>query len=119
VDGNPRLTYAFPAMQGARVYLSRLSDAYGLSFLSLLCSVYLGLKGPVYTMITSGQLPYFKSIGITGERFQSYGVVASTPWAMKAVIGIVSDSLPILGESAAELPFRCGVQPLNDTFERQ
>lgn len=48
-------------------------------------------------MIMSAQLPYFKSIGITGQRFQSFNIVASTPWAMKAVIGIVSDSLPIMG----------------------
>lgn len=84
-------------MRAARVYLARLSDAYGTPFLGLLCSVYLCLKGPAYTMIMSAQLPYFKSIGITGQRFQSFTIVASTPWAMKAVIGIVSDSLPIMG----------------------
>lgn len=85
-------------MRAARVYLARLSEAYGTPFLALLCSVYLGLKGPAYTMIMSAQLPYFKSIGITGQRFQSFTIVSSTPWAMKAVIGIVSDSLPILGK---------------------
>lgn len=86
------------AMRAARAYLSRLSDAYGTPFLGFLCSVYLGLKGPAFTMIMSAQLPYFKSIGITGQRMQSFAIVASTPWAMKAVIGIVSDSMPILGE---------------------
>lgn len=48
-------------------------------------------------MMMSAQLPYFKSIGITGQKFQSFTIVSSTPWAMKAVIGIVSDSLPIMG----------------------
>jgi hypothetical protein len=135
-------------LHSSRRYASRLTDAFGLRFCTLLCSVYLGLKGPVYTMMASAQLPYFKYIGITGvrrsrpcltrapvphrrrpdsffrppgvparpneqQRFQSFGVVTSTPWAMKAAIGIISDSVPILGERlwrAAAQPARCGAR---------
>lgn len=42
-------------------------------------------------------LPYFKALGITGEKYQSYGTVAQTPWAMKAAIGLVSDTVPLFG----------------------
>lgn len=78
-------------------YTTRLTTSFGLTFCYFLASVYLGLKGPVYTMLQSAQLPFFKSIGVTGERFQSFGIVASTPWSLKAAIGLLSDSLPILG----------------------
>jgi hypothetical protein len=83
--------------QSPRTYLRRLLVNYGEHFCLLLCSVYGGLKGPVFQMITSAQLPYFKSIGITGQQYQSYGTVASTPWAMKAAIGITSDAVPLWG----------------------
>lgn len=36
-------------------------------------------------------------MGITGELYQSYGTVATTPWAMKAAIGLLSDAVPLLG----------------------
>lgn len=83
--------------QASRSFLQRLVRNYGYRFCVYLTSVYFGLKGPVYQMIVSGQLPYFKSIGVSGELYQSYGTVASTPWAMKAAIGILSDAVPVLG----------------------
>lgn len=48
-------------------------------------------------MAISAQLPYFKSINITGEKYQSYGTVAQTPWALKAAIGLLSDTVPFFG----------------------
>lgn len=42
-------------------------------------------------------LPYFKALRTTGERYQAYGTVARTPWAMKAAIGLLSDTVPIFG----------------------
>lgn len=42
-------------------------------------------------------LPYFKALNITGEKYQSYGTVAQTPWAMKAAIGLLSDTIPLFG----------------------
>lgn len=80
-----------------KLFLTRLVSNYGSRFCWLLTSVYLGLKGPVYQMTGSAQLPYFKSIGVTGQMYQSYGTVAMTPWAMKAAIGMISDSLPVFG----------------------
>jgi hypothetical protein len=111
--------HAFAAVmfQSPRTYLRRLLVNYGEHFCLLLCSVYGGLKGPVFQMITSAQLPYFKSIGITGQQYQSYGTVASTPWAMKAAIGITSDAVPLwgwhkrpymlIGSGSCHLPVTC------------
>ncbi len=49
-------------------------------------------------MAGSAQLPYFKKgLGVTGERYQSFGTVAATPWSMKAAIGLLSDTVPIFG----------------------
>jgi len=49
-------------------------------------------------MAGSAQLPYFKKgLGVTGERYQSFGTVASTPWSMKAAIGLLSDTVPLFG----------------------
>lgn len=36
-------------------------------------------------------------MNVTGDRYQSYGTVATTPWAMKAAIGLLSDAVPIFG----------------------
>lgn len=42
-------------------------------------------------------LPYFKRLNVTGDRYQSFGTVAQTPWAMKAAIGLLSDTVPFFG----------------------
>jgi MFS family permease len=84
-------------MFAARAFLQRLITSYGSGFCLLLVSVYACLKGPVMQMTTSAMLPYFKNIGITGQRYQSMTVVASTPWAMKSLLGMLSDALPLFG----------------------
>lgn len=42
-------------------------------------------------------LPYFKNLNVTGDKYQSYGTVAQTPWALKAAIGLLSDTVPFFG----------------------
>lgn len=48
-------------------------------------------------MAGSAMLPYFKNLNITGDKYQSYGTVAQTPWALKAAIGLLSDTVPFFG----------------------
>lgn len=48
-------------------------------------------------LTSSAQLPYFKKLKITGDKYQSIGTVAATPWAMKAAIGLLSDTVPLFG----------------------
>ena len=49
------------------------------------------------TFIIQGQLPYYREMGVPAAEYQIYGSIAQTPWAMKALWGTLSDSLPIGG----------------------
>lgn len=81
-----------------RAFFGRLSDTFGWTFVALLISAYLGVKGSLMQLTTSAQLPYFKkNLGITGTEYQAYGTAAMTPWAMKALIGTISDAVPLFG----------------------
>lgn len=42
-------------------------------------------------------LPYFKGLGVTGIRYQALSTIATMPWATKAAIGLLSDSVPLFG----------------------
>lgn len=48
-------------------------------------------------LIVNAGLPYFKQLGVTGERYQSFLTVAGTPWETKAAIGLLSDAVPLFG----------------------
>ena len=65
----------------------------------MLLSAYLFVKGALYTFIEVGKLPYYRKIGITGTDYQRLAIAASTPWAMKALFGAVSDAFPLCGYS--------------------
>jgi MFS family permease len=97
--GRGRTSGTLPVVMIAapRAFLQRLIASYGSGFCLLLLSCYGGLKGPVFQMTTSALLPYFKNIGITGQRYQSMTTVASTPWAMKSLLGLMSDAVPLFG----------------------
>ena len=43
------------------------------------------------------QLPYYKQLGFGAEVYQSYVTVGMAPWSMKALIGIISDTVSIRG----------------------
>jgi len=64
----------------------------------ILCA-YLFVKGALYTFIDVGKLPYFQSINVGGSDYQRLSIAASTPWAMKALFGAVSDAVPLCGYS--------------------
>lgn len=79
-------------------YYRRLTGNFGLPFVIMLASAYGGVKGALYSFLTSGLLPFFqKTLGVSGSRYQAYSTVALSPWSMKAFIGMVSDCMPIMG----------------------
>ncbi len=50
--------------------------------------------GMLYTFLTTAQLPYCRGVlNISGDRYQSFGTIALSPWSMKAFVGAVSDSV--------------------------
>ena len=79
-------------------YYRRVTGCFGTKFVWMLFSAYFGVKGFLYTMLVTGQLPYFRSYEhVSGSSYQAYGTVAMTPWSMKALFGAISDALPIKG----------------------
>eukprot|EP00123_Amoebidium_parasiticum_P008792 comp19027_c0_seq1/m.21424 comp19027_c0_seq1/g.21424 ORF comp19027_c0_seq1/g.21424 comp19027_c0_seq1/m.21424 type:complete len:612 (-) comp19027_c0_seq1:50-1885(-) len=81
-----------------RYYMVRVTDKFGWRFLVLLTSAYFGVKGFLYQLLMSSQLPFFlQYLQVPATHYQIYGTVATTPWSMKALIGFISDCFPIRG----------------------
>ena len=81
-------------------YLRDLCDKFGTHFVILLASAYFGLKGSLYTLYSKGQMPYYLDyMGTSGDLYQRYGTFSMTPWALKAAIGALSDTIPWMGYS--------------------
>eukprot|EP00921_Rhytidocystis_pertsovi_P017944 GHVQ01028180.1.p1 GENE.GHVQ01028180.1~~GHVQ01028180.1.p1 ORF type:complete len:788 (-),score=87.61 GHVQ01028180.1:279-2642(-) len=78
-------------------YVNSVSANFGFSFTIVLISVYVGVKGLMLSLLHSVQVPYYKSLGLDGAVYQVNSAVASTPWAMKGLIGVLSDCQPIAG----------------------
>lgn len=73
----------------------QLVQIYGRTFVGLLIVVYCGLKGLAFNIMISSHLPVFQSLGVPGGQYQLAQVVASTPWAAKGWIGVLSDCFPL------------------------
>ena len=57
----------------------------------------MGVKGALYYIVVLSQLPYYREMGVGAAQYQIYGSIANTPWAMKGLIGAVSDAWPLGG----------------------
>eukprot|EP00123_Amoebidium_parasiticum_P021852 comp7493_c0_seq1/m.3156 comp7493_c0_seq1/g.3156 ORF comp7493_c0_seq1/g.3156 comp7493_c0_seq1/m.3156 type:complete len:624 (-) comp7493_c0_seq1:377-2248(-) len=90
--------YVSYPFHSASAYVRRLRGNFGHHFVIMLTCAYFGVKGCLSTFIYVGQLPYFqKYMGLDGADYQIYSTVAQTPWAVKALMGTVSDAIPIFG----------------------
>lgn len=45
----------------------------------------------------TAMLPFFKNLGVSGERYQSFGVISLIPWSLKSSFGLFADVTPFLG----------------------
>lgn len=85
----------------ARAYhfFIRLNANFGWRFVVVLLSAFIGVKGVLYTLGNTSYLPYIRvKVGVTDPtRYQAFLTVARLPWALKAMIGLVSDLLPVAG----------------------
>jgi len=70
---------------------------FGYKFLIMLFASQHLLKGFVGAFTGAATQFLFASYGVAGPRMQVFGGVTSLPWAMKPVIGLISDALPIRG----------------------
>eukprot|EP00854_Cymbomonas_tetramitiformis_P019829 gene19829-23714_t len=81
-----------------RNFVGQFCKNFGWRFCFMLFCAYAGVKGALYTFIGSAQLPYYeKYMKISGQQYQRYRTIASTPWGTKALIGSVSDAFPLFG----------------------
>ena len=72
--------------------------------------MYYGVKGLLLSIAGLGRLAYCKkSLKIDGGACQTMGAIASTPWAIKGAIGVLSDAYPLFGYHKARIPNTCRV----------
>ena len=67
----------------AAAFLARMKVNFGWRFCLILVSAYFGVKGALYTFAGLVQLPYYKSLGVSGRDYQIYGSIAVTPFSLK------------------------------------
>ncbi|CAK0865948.1 unnamed protein product [Prorocentrum cordatum] len=82
-------------------WLDELGQAFGYRLLVMLFASQHIMKGfaPSFTGPASQFL--FASYNVAGPRMQIFGGIISLPWAMKPIIGLVSDCFPIRGYNKA------------------
>eukprot|EP01063_Lacrimia_lanifica_P037917 TRINITY_DN7939_c0_g2_i1.p1 TRINITY_DN7939_c0_g2~~TRINITY_DN7939_c0_g2_i1.p1 ORF type:complete len:676 (+),score=202.55 TRINITY_DN7939_c0_g2_i1:55-2028(+) len=79
-------------------FFTALNDDFGGKFVAMLFSAYFGVKGAGYSLVTNGQLPYYRDyMGVGAVQLQRLRTFALTPWALKSIIGALSDTFPICG----------------------
>jgi folate/biopterin transporter len=79
-------------------YMRKMIIIYGWPLVFMIISVMFGVKGAMIGLVGSSGLPYAqKYLKLTAIEMQKYGIVASFPWTVKPLIGMVSDGFPILG----------------------
>lgn len=68
------------------------------SFLGLLVSTYVGIKGALNTLLGFGVFALFRvHYELSGTEYQKYTIPILLPWALKPLMGIMSDSFPLCG----------------------
>lgn len=70
-------------------------EAFGMRFIGFLGATYFGLKGFNLALMTSLMLPVLQSVGATATTYQLAIVVASTPWSLIGLFGVLSDVFPL------------------------
>eukprot|EP01061_Rhynchopus_euleeides_P041680 TRINITY_DN72906_c0_g1_i1.p1 TRINITY_DN72906_c0_g1~~TRINITY_DN72906_c0_g1_i1.p1 ORF type:complete len:602 (+),score=219.90 TRINITY_DN72906_c0_g1_i1:24-1808(+) len=79
-------------------FVNHLCEEFSGEFVVMLFSTYFGVKGALYALASRASVIYCLSyLGLSGENTQRLRTFGSTPWALKAAIGALSDSFPIYG----------------------
>jgi hypothetical protein len=82
---------------GTIVWLSRLKNEYGARLLILLFASQHLIKGVVQQFQTSSVMWLLREYRIDGPQLQVYVSIANSAWALKPMIGMVSDLMPVFG----------------------
>lgn len=82
-------------------WLKDLNHHFGHELLLLLFATQHLLKGFGHSIVLQAEPYLFRSFGVPAPQVQIFTAVTSLPWAMKPVIGLISDVLPIRGLNKA------------------
>lgn len=77
--------------------LDILHQHFGFELLSLLFVVQHLLKGFVHALLGQAEPYLFRLYQVPAPQMQIYGGIASLPWALKPMLGLLSDVAPICG----------------------
>lgn len=80
-----------------REYFIRLKTVFGWRFLGFLFCTQFFVKGTLFQVAASVLLPIFKTINVDASHVQLYITMSMAPWALKPLIGVISDVLRIGG----------------------
>jgi hypothetical protein len=82
---------------GLKSYYATMRDAFSLRFLGFLLCTQLFLKGTMYQIANSMMLPIFKTMNVDAAHVQLFNTLASSPWSIKPLVGVLSDLLILRG----------------------
>uniref|UniRef100_A0A0G4I6L7 Folate/biopterin transporter n=1 Tax=Chromera velia CCMP2878 TaxID=1169474 RepID=A0A0G4I6L7_9ALVE len=80
-------------------FVRRMLDNFGWRCTSWLVSMFFFIKGVQYSLMTAVQLPYCKGLMLDGVTYQTNSNISQIPWAMKGLVGFLSDRFPLFGYS--------------------
>jgi hypothetical protein len=84
--------------RASKSFADRFLANFGWRFAIQLSIMYMVVKGILNSVVGLVQLSYCKkTLMIDGTACQTMGAIASTPWAIKGAIGVVSDAYPLFG----------------------
>jgi folate/biopterin transporter len=87
--------------QGFSETMDNLQKYFGYELLSLLFVVQHLLKGFVHSLIGQAEPYLFRAYHVPAPQMQIYGGISALPWALKPMIGLLSDTVPIFGYNKA------------------
>eukprot|EP00418_Pyrodinium_bahamense_P000708 CAMPEP_0179017378 /NCGR_PEP_ID=MMETSP0796-20121207/3807_1 /TAXON_ID=73915 /ORGANISM="Pyrodinium bahamense, Strain pbaha01" /LENGTH=560 /DNA_ID=CAMNT_0020713103 /DNA_START=58 /DNA_END=1740 /DNA_ORIENTATION=+ len=86
---------------GLHEFLQNLSDHFGYRLLLLLFSVQHLMKGFALSFFSQAKPYIYRSYYVPAPQVQIFNGIASLPWALKPILGLLSDVLPIGGYNKA------------------
>eukprot|EP00931_Biecheleriopsis_adriatica_P036424 TRINITY_DN20987_c0_g1_i1.p1 TRINITY_DN20987_c0_g1~~TRINITY_DN20987_c0_g1_i1.p1 ORF type:complete len:604 (+),score=104.67 TRINITY_DN20987_c0_g1_i1:108-1814(+) len=78
-------------------YIEDLEHCFGWRLLVLLCATQHILKGFVANLVGQARPYLYRSFKVPAPQVQVYSGIVGLPWAMKPIMGLISDIMPIGG----------------------
>lgn len=76
-------------------YVRDMKDVFGVKFLLLLAFVQCFVNGVVFMGVNDSLFPFFKYLKVAPSQVQILGALSMTPWALKPILGALSDTIAL------------------------